>query len=206
MTSNPPVEICCPQCGYDLRTLPERRCPECGFHYDQEGIRSLNRGWCAECLQELRCAAALQAIAYGALLPFYLCEMRISLVIWTVLTMTMLLPVGLAIWFFGAMAPGMIADGLYRLARGLSVWLIGLLMALLAALVFDLGGVLFRILLPATGLVIGLLAWRNYHQGRKLNRQIGLAPAVVHTLRQWSRANLILLGVSLAVIILAWFA
>lgn len=25
----------CPQCDYDLRTLPEEhRCPECGFHYD----------------------------------------------------------------------------------------------------------------------------------------------------------------------------
>lgn len=31
----------CPQCGYDLHGLPEVRCPECGFRYDAEAIRTL---------------------------------------------------------------------------------------------------------------------------------------------------------------------
>ena len=35
--------VCCPECGYDLRGIPERRCPECGFGYDHAGIRSLAR-------------------------------------------------------------------------------------------------------------------------------------------------------------------
>jgi hypothetical protein len=30
----------CPQCGYNLRAIPENRCPECGFGYNREGIES----------------------------------------------------------------------------------------------------------------------------------------------------------------------
>ncbi len=26
--------LCCPRCGYDLRGLPEPRCPECGEPFD----------------------------------------------------------------------------------------------------------------------------------------------------------------------------
>ena len=35
------ADVLCPQCGYDLRGIPERRCPECGYGYDRAAIRSI---------------------------------------------------------------------------------------------------------------------------------------------------------------------
>lgn len=29
-----PFEVCCPRCGYNLRMLPQPRCPECGLEFD----------------------------------------------------------------------------------------------------------------------------------------------------------------------------
>ena len=34
-------DLLCPQCGYDLRGIPEQRCPECGFGFDHAAIRVL---------------------------------------------------------------------------------------------------------------------------------------------------------------------
>ncbi len=31
----------CPMCGYDLRGIPEDRCPECGFGFQHEAVRNL---------------------------------------------------------------------------------------------------------------------------------------------------------------------
>lgn len=33
-------DLYCPQCGYNLRGIPENRCPECGFGYDRGAIRA----------------------------------------------------------------------------------------------------------------------------------------------------------------------
>ncbi|HNQ24134.1 MAG TPA: hypothetical protein PKK06_13690 [Phycisphaerae bacterium] len=50
MSSRPPhadlpptdsPDLFCPRCGYDLRGIPARRCPECGFGYDRAGLRQL---------------------------------------------------------------------------------------------------------------------------------------------------------------------
>lgn len=35
------MDVYCPNCGYDLRGIPEQRCPECGFGYDHAGIKTL---------------------------------------------------------------------------------------------------------------------------------------------------------------------
>ncbi|MCC7292554.1 MAG: hypothetical protein IT449_10890 [Phycisphaerales bacterium] len=35
------IELHCPQCGYDLRGIPEERCPECGFGFDVPALRDL---------------------------------------------------------------------------------------------------------------------------------------------------------------------
>ncbi|HUU84538.1 MAG TPA: hypothetical protein VM243_13650 [Phycisphaerae bacterium] len=34
-------DLLCPQCGYDLRGIPEQRCPECGFGFDHAALRAL---------------------------------------------------------------------------------------------------------------------------------------------------------------------
>ncbi len=33
-------DLYCPQCGYNLRGIPEDRCPECSFGYDRGAVRS----------------------------------------------------------------------------------------------------------------------------------------------------------------------
>src|SRR5438105_2936585 len=60
MADEPPVEVFCPECGYDLRGIPEGACPECGFRYDRKAILSLNREWCLNRLAELEYAVGLQ--------------------------------------------------------------------------------------------------------------------------------------------------
>jgi hypothetical protein len=35
------MDVYCPNCGYDLRDIPEQRCPECGFGYDHAGIKAV---------------------------------------------------------------------------------------------------------------------------------------------------------------------
>jgi hypothetical protein len=32
----------CPKCGYDLHGIPAVRCPECGFRYDADALRSVH--------------------------------------------------------------------------------------------------------------------------------------------------------------------
>ncbi len=34
-------DVFCPRCGYNLRAIPERRCPECGFGYDHAAIQAV---------------------------------------------------------------------------------------------------------------------------------------------------------------------
>lgn len=40
--SLPGEDLYCPHCGYNLREIPERQCPECGFGYDHRGVRSVS--------------------------------------------------------------------------------------------------------------------------------------------------------------------
>ncbi|MCG3132083.1 MAG: hypothetical protein FLDDKLPJ_02893 [Phycisphaerae bacterium] len=35
------AELRCPQCGYDLRGIPQERCPECGFGFDVAALRDV---------------------------------------------------------------------------------------------------------------------------------------------------------------------
>ncbi len=53
-------DLYCPQCGYNLRGIPEDRCPECGFGYDRGAVRS-------ESISEAfnRYAASRNAIGYA---------------------------------------------------------------------------------------------------------------------------------------------
>ena len=61
----------CPQCGYNLRAIPENRCPECGFGYNRAGIESLSkyRGAASfEASREIIVFSAVSALFAGCLL------------------------------------------------------------------------------------------------------------------------------------------
>ncbi len=58
----------CPECGYDLRGIPEDRCPECGFGFQRAAIRSLIGIEVAEELFAYRRAVLLGAFATGCVL------------------------------------------------------------------------------------------------------------------------------------------
>ncbi len=53
-------DLYCPECGYNLRGIPEDRCPECGFGYDRGAIR-------AQSISEAcnRYTASQRAMGYG---------------------------------------------------------------------------------------------------------------------------------------------
>ena len=54
--------LVCPKCGYDLHGIPEVRCPECGFRYDHEALKSL-----ADSTYWVRLAAAREVIVRAAI-------------------------------------------------------------------------------------------------------------------------------------------
>jgi len=56
----PPLDVRCPQCGYNLRGIPERQCPECGFA--RAAIESWGHIWLEEAREPYR-AARRRAVA-----------------------------------------------------------------------------------------------------------------------------------------------
>jgi hypothetical protein len=61
----------CPECGYDLRGIPQERCPECGFGFDYAAIRSLAEIYAEEQRFAYRRAVLLALIgAFFFLLSF----------------------------------------------------------------------------------------------------------------------------------------
>ena len=55
----------CPQCGYDLRGLPENRCPECGNFFDPNKLRGQHQ-------KSVRTKIAVQSISVAIVLPVVL--------------------------------------------------------------------------------------------------------------------------------------
>jgi hypothetical protein len=63
--------VVCPQCGYDLRAIPEQRCPECGYGFDQAAVRAIAS---EDCWQQViryrkmtRCSAMAAALSIPSL-------------------------------------------------------------------------------------------------------------------------------------------
>jgi hypothetical protein len=69
-----PFVATCPECGYDLRGIPEGRCPECGFRYDHEGVRDLARGWLIA--REAELCFAIRAMGLGLVLLILMVTIR----------------------------------------------------------------------------------------------------------------------------------
>ncbi|MHC4066086.1 MAG: hypothetical protein ACYSUI_16535 [Planctomycetota bacterium] len=97
----------CPQCGYDLRGIPEERCPECGYGFDRAAIRSLARAdnWRRDSAYR---RAIVWAVLSTALLASPLCEMASLsyLASRVAATVTLLAGIGLKWFYSDVRAPG----------------------------------------------------------------------------------------------------
>ncbi len=191
-----PSEIYCPECGYDLRGIPEGMCPECGFRYDRQAIRSFNRHWALNRLVELQYSVGLQAVGLVALavlaafthIPY---PLYVLLVVITV----RLVMKGVA-WTFDTEKPGGVVDGLVDAARSLGFWLTVLLGILILLVIIDQQNSIPRCLVPLPGLVFGLIAWTRFRAAEGLHRDSKLVPALARQVRRWHWANIAMVGLS----------
>jgi hypothetical protein len=188
--------VCCPQCGYDLRALPEYRCPECGFHYDNEGILGLNVAWCIEVLDDLRFAAAVQAVGSGLVIVYDILRFRrgggipcVDLCIAPILIVFLL-----ALWSVNSIG---LADFGRRAidAAGRVAWVLVALFLLGLALEYEPTVPLVWTFFPIPGIALGGLALRNARAGHDLNRDSD--PRIYRRLKPWIYCNRLLVIVSL---------
>jgi hypothetical protein len=191
----PPATVHCPECGYDLRALPEHRCPECGFHYDSEGILALNVAWCLEVLDDLRFAAAVQAVGSGIVIVYDLLQLRRS---GGIPCVDLCIAPFLAVFLLLALAVGSIgvSDAWRRVteAAGRVAWVLVALFLLGLATVYEARLPFVWMLFPVPGLVLGLLALQKSRSGHDLNRD---SDSRIHRrLRPWMYGNLVLVVLS----------
>ena len=194
--------VCCPQCGYDLRALPEHRCPECGFHYDQEGIVGLNAAWCQEVLDDLRFATVVQAVGSGIVIFYDLLSLRrgggipcVDLCIAPLLTVFLLLI--LSVDSIG------LADARRRIteAAGRVAWVFVAILLIALVTQYDADAPFVWMLFPLPGLVLGGLALRKARAGHDLNRDRD--PQISRRLKPWLYCNLVLVVVSTLIALVA---
>lgn len=183
--------IHCPQCGYDLRAIEKGCCPECGLYYDTEAIRSLDRAWYVERIQELRyssffqiasilfCMMAIliewfpQAVRIGRLLPGR---------IWpTILSLVMLRMLGR--WDDQYEDE----DHSFHFFRNFSLGFAGVGIFAVASITFDLGWIAFRTSIPLSGIAMAALALLELRSGKENGRHAGIEPPMRAGLAKWQR-------------------
>lgn len=89
--------VVCLQCGYDLRGIPERRCPECGHGYDDAAIRAISSEecWLLDCsyrkitrLSAIAAALSMSPLCWtmnlgpGVTFPITLVSLLIGVLLW----------------------------------------------------------------------------------------------------------------------------
>jgi hypothetical protein len=82
-------DLFCPQCGYNLRGLPEERCPECGTRFEPVGVRSLSRSEAVDSYQTSRRVLIFSVVA-SVFAVFHLAEETADVLIVTVAVVSML--------------------------------------------------------------------------------------------------------------------
>lgn len=63
------IEIHCPECGYDLRGIPERQCPECGFGFERAAIEAWAQIWSEDAHESYHAAQRRAFLALLLVLP-----------------------------------------------------------------------------------------------------------------------------------------
>jgi hypothetical protein len=190
-----PPTVHCPQCGYDLRALPERRCPECGFHYDKEGIVGLNVAWGIELLNDLRFAAAVQAVGSGITIVYDIFQSgRVAGIPCVDVCIAPLLIVLLMMLCFVDSIG--LADMRRRMtgAAGRVAWIFVALFLIGLAAAFESDVPFVWMLFPIPGLLLGGLALRKARSGHELDRDED--PRIHRRLNPWIYCNLALVIVS----------
>ena len=197
-----PPSVHCPQCGYDLRALPDHRCPECGFHYDKEGIVGLNAAWCIEVLDDLRFAAAVQAVGSGIATVYGI--FRSGRVGSIPCVDACIAPVVALLLFVLISVDSMgLADMRRRMmqAAGRVAWILVALFLIGLAAVYEADVPFIWMLFPIPGLVLGGLALQKARAGHDLNRDDN--PQIRGRLRPWIVCNVGLVAVSAMTVLVA---
>ncbi len=207
MDTPEPNEIHCPQCGYDLRAAERGRCPECGFGYDQQAIRSKDDEWFVYSLNELRYAAnfgrvlvalTVLRIAYS-LLPVYpnrlISRRTDSYLISAVIFVTFLV-------LRQDKDREWAGDSYHALrSTALGVSIVGVIMLLYFGL--DLPRESYWVVFPLSGLPLTYVAMANYRDGLRLGRHASLEPLSHDNLRKWYVRNWYVIGFAFAAGMLA---
>jgi len=98
--------VVCLQCGYDLRGIPEQRCPECGYGYDHTAIRALalEECWLQDCSYRKITRFSVMAAALSMPSFCWAVKLRPTLIF---LSVVMSLLIGILFWrrFTPARAP-----------------------------------------------------------------------------------------------------
>ena len=185
----------CPQCGYDLRALPQPRCPECGFRFDEEGIVGLNIAWGVEVLDDLRFAAAVQTVASAIATVYGIIWLRRGpgLPCADLCIAPFLMVLLLVLWSVNSIG---LADFRRRLfdAAGRVAWILVAMFLLGFATRFEANFPAVWMLFPLPGLGLGWLALQKAWTGHELNRDDD--PLIRRQLKPWIYGNVALAAIS----------
>src|SRR5438477_5488650 len=157
-----PAEVFCPECGYDLRGIPEGCCPECGFRYERQAILCLNESWYASCIAQLHYAVALQIGLLATIVVLRLAPASICVGAAAFAALLAVAVMRLVGWWLDVAPVGAIADFAVEMIRATAPWLVGAVAFTALVAVFERGGGYFWTLaLPLTAILFGLLTWRR---------------------------------------------
>ncbi len=190
----------CPQCGYDLRAIPEERCPECGFRYDREGILAMNRDWCALRISELKYAAAFQLVGSLTILLVGVLGVSGTLFLMVGILYVFFLFILAAFWLLKAVS------GSDMLVRPRDCWLWGLAGFALVIGMMSAGasqGDVIWALLILPGIMFGCIALHNCQQ--KLDTLSLATHQHATPLLRWMLLNFIGIAASLGTCVLLLF-
>lgn len=197
---SPPPDVFCPECGYDLRGIPEGVCPECGFHYQRKALKRLVSQAGLKHVVSLQSAAALQVITClgGVALSFVRTEACVLMfVIGLVAALAWLT---LIRWVLDTGPSDTLSDDVSDMATSLRYGLIGLLLLLITIVLLDRERRFPWFVLVPVGAASGLETWRRAARDSGLEYNCEIRPRVAMLKRRWIRINAVMVVISMALL------